>query len=106
DPARLAEMEERLNLIQTLKRKYGPTVEAIVAFGEEAARRLRGLEDRDAELARLNAALETVDAEIKKAGDQLSARRRQQAPKLSKTVSEQLAQLGFRQSRFDVALSA
>ena len=36
DPARLAELEERLNLIHSLKRKYGATLAEVIAFGDEA----------------------------------------------------------------------
>ncbi|HEX7570168.1 MAG TPA: AAA family ATPase, partial [Verrucomicrobiae bacterium] len=60
DPARLAELEERLNLLHTLKRKYGATLAEVIAFGDEAKQKLQSLESRDAELARLNAALEKL----------------------------------------------
>jgi len=43
DPARLAELEERLNLIHALKRKYGATLSEVIAFGEEAGRKLQSL---------------------------------------------------------------
>ena len=57
DPARLQQLEERLNLIHSLKRKYGATLAEVIAFGDEARRKLQSLEQRDAELARLNAEL-------------------------------------------------
>ena len=60
DPARLAELEERLNLLHSLKRKYGATLAEVIAFGDEAKQKLQALECRDAELARLNAALEKL----------------------------------------------
>ncbi len=53
DPARLAELEERLNFIQSLKRKYGSTIGEVIAFGEEARRKLQSLEQGEAELSRL-----------------------------------------------------
>ena len=105
DPARLAELEERLDLIHSLKRKYGGTIEEIIAFGEEADKKLQALEGRDAELARLNAELQKLDAEMMKAGQSLSAKRKKIIPQLSKAVSKQLEDLGFKQSRFDVAIS-
>jgi len=105
DPAHLRELEDRLNLIQTLKRKYGATLPEVMAFGEEAQRRLQSLEQRDAELARLNAALEKISAEIWRAGKALSAQRRKLIPELSKAVEKQLAALGFKQSHFDIALT-
>jgi DNA repair protein RecN (Recombination protein N) len=106
DPARLAELEERLDLIHSLKRKYGSTIEEIIAFGDEARKKLQSLESRDEELARLNADLDKLDAEIRKAGQSLSAKRKKIVPQLSKAVSQQLEDLGFKQSKFDVALSA
>jgi DNA repair protein RecN (Recombination protein N) len=105
DPARLAELEERLNLLQSLKRKYGPTLVDVMAFGEEAKRKLQSLESRDAELARLNAALAKSDAELWRAGQQLSVKRKKVIPKLGKAASTQLEDLGFKQSRLDVQLT-
>jgi DNA repair protein RecN (Recombination protein N) len=106
DPARVLELEERLNLLQSLKRKYGATVAEVIAFGQEAAARLHSLEQRDAELERLNAELQKLDADLRKAGQALSQQRRKIIPQLSKAVSKQLGDLGFKQSRFEVALSA
>jgi DNA repair protein RecN (Recombination protein N) len=106
DPARLAELEERLNLLQTLKRKYGATLTEVSAFGDEAKRKLEALESRDAELARLNAALEKLAAEILSAGKKLSAARQKIIPQLAKAVSKQLGGLGFKQSRFDVVITS
>jgi len=105
DPARLQQLEERLNLIHSLKRKYGATVPEVMAFGEEAARKLESLEQRDAELGRLNAELQKLEAELWCAGQALSAKRRKVIPQLSKAACKQLADLGFKQSRLDIALS-
>ena len=105
DPARLQELEERLNLIHSLKRKYGATAAEVIAFGEEAARKLQSLEQRDAELTRLNAELQKLEAQLWRSGQALSAKRRKVIPQLSKAASKQLADLGFKQSRLDVALT-
>jgi DNA repair protein RecN (Recombination protein N) len=104
DPARLAELEERLNLIQSLKRKYGATLAEVIAFGDEAKIKLQSLESRDAELARLNSELQKLDAEILSAGKKLSAARKKIIPQLAKAVGKQLSDLGFKQSKFDVAI--
>ena len=105
DPARLAELEERLDLIHSLKRKYGATLAEVIAFGERAKQKLQSLEGRDAELARLNAELQKLDAEILQAGQSLSARRKKIIPQLAKAIGQELGSLGFKQSRFDVAIS-
>ena len=104
DPARLAEMDERLNLIHSLKRKYGATLAEVIAFGAEAKEKLQSLESRDAELARINGALEKLDAELLKVGKKLSAERKKVIPQLAKAVAKQLADLGFKESRFDVEI--
>ena len=105
NPEHLQELEERLNLLHSLKRKYGLNLAEVIAFGEEAKQKLQSLEQRDEELARLNAALTKLDSEIARAGRELSARRKKIIPQLSKAVSRQLADLGFKQSKFDVAIA-
>jgi DNA repair protein RecN (Recombination protein N) len=105
DPAKLSELEERLNLLQSLKRKYGPSIAEVIAFGDDARRKLEALEQRDSELAKLNAELQKLERELQRIGQQLSAERRKLIPKLNKAVVKELSALGFAQSQFDVALS-
>jgi DNA repair protein RecN (Recombination protein N) len=104
DPARLATLEERLDLIHSLQRKYGATLAGVIAFGDEVKRKLQSLESRDAELARLNSALEKLDAELLNAGKKLSAARKKVIPQLDKAVGKQLEDLGFKQSKFGVGI--
>jgi DNA repair protein RecN (Recombination protein N) len=106
DPAQLQQLEERLNLLHSLKRKYGATVAEVVAFGEEASRKLQSLEQREAELERIKAEIRQLEAELWRAGQALSAKRRKVIPQLSKSVCKQLDDLGFRQSRLDITLAA
>ncbi|MEI8342627.1 MAG: AAA family ATPase, partial [Verrucomicrobiota bacterium] len=53
DPEQLSQLEERVSLIETLKRKYGTTLADVIAFGDNAAERLRKIESRGEELERL-----------------------------------------------------
>ncbi len=106
DPAQLRQLEERLNLIHSLKRKYGATLAEVVEFGNEAQRKLHSMEQRDAELTRLNGELQKIEAELWRAGKTLSAKRRKLLPQLSKAVSKQLSDLGFKQSIFDANLTS
>jgi DNA repair protein RecN (Recombination protein N) len=57
-PERLAEIEDRLALLDRLKRKYGKTIAEVIAFGEEVARKLAEVEDRDEILKALRAELD------------------------------------------------
>ena len=106
DPARLQQLEERLNLIHALKRKYGANLAEVIAFGEAARQKLSLLEQRDAELERINGQIKTLEADLGRAGRELSAQRRKVIPKLCKAVGKQLSDLGFQQSHFEVALSS
>src|SRR6266568_7192443 len=105
DPARLQLLEDRLNLIQSLKRKYGASAADVIEFGEQARQKLQDLEQRDADLERLQAELGRIDAELKRVGGELSAQRRRVVPKLAQAVGRELAGLGFKQCHFDVALT-
>ena len=104
DPAQMKQFEERYNLVQTLKRKYGSTLAEVLAFGESAAKRLAALEGRDEELARLNEETAKLDEQIQTLGQALSAKRKAIAPKLVEEAEQQLNDLGFLQSRFDVEI--
>jgi len=106
DPERLQQLEDRLNLLHSLKRKYGADLAAVIAFGEEARRKLQSLEQRDVELERINGDLTRNGTELERAGQGLSAKRRKLIPRLAKAVCQQLADLGFKQSRFDSALAS
>jgi len=105
DPEQLRQLEERVNLIQSLKRKYGANLPEVIAFGEAARQKLQGLEQRDAELARINAELRQTESKLQRAGLDLSGKRRKALPQLAKAVGKQLAELGFKQSTFDVAIT-
>jgi len=106
DPARLHQMEERLNLIHSLKRKYGATLEAVLAFGAEAARKLQKLEQREAELGRIHQEREKLAGELWQVGQELSAQRRKAGPRLAKAAMKQLHDLGFQQSHFDITVNS
>ncbi|MGD1087775.1 MAG: DNA repair protein RecN, partial [Verrucomicrobiota bacterium] len=106
EPARLQQLEERLNLVHSLKRKYGATLAEVVAFGDEARRQLHNLEQRDEQLNRLNAELAKLDSKILRAGSELSAKRRKTIPRLAKAVGGQFDHLGFKQGRLDVAMKS
>lgn len=102
DPQRLAELTERLDLLQSLKRKYGHSLEDVIAHGDHAKARLQSLESRDAELARLQGELEAIEQKVRTEGKALGAARSALLDRLSKAVTRELQELGFRQSHFEV----
>jgi DNA repair protein RecN (Recombination protein N) len=104
-PERLAEIEDRLALLDRLKRKYGKTVAEVIAFGEDVARKLSEVEDRDEILKALRAALEKAASEYKLAAAALTAERKAAAAKLSKLTEAHINSLAMK-SRFSVSVTA
>ena len=105
DPARLAQMEQRVTLLETLKRKYGGRIEEVIAFGEQAAGRLHKIESRGAELARLEKEIARAGQAVRETGARLGAKRQAAAPKLAASITAHLRDLGFKKSDFRVALT-
>ena len=104
DPDQMREVEDRYNLVQSLKRKYGASLKAVIDFGSKASVRLSKLENRDEELVDLNKKIDTISNKIQKQGRRLSEARKEVAPKLVVEAEKQLNDLGFLQSRFDVEI--
>jgi DNA repair protein RecN (Recombination protein N) len=104
-PERLAEIEDRLVLLDRLKRKYGKTVAEVIAFGEDVVRKLSEVEDREDILKTLRADLEKAAAEYRKAASALTAQRQTAAAKLAKLAEAQINSLAMK-SRFQVAVTS
>jgi len=105
DPAETAALEERVNLLESLKRKYGPTLADVLVRRDEAAVRLDTIENRGEKLAALEQAVATARVAVDTAGQQLGTLRRKAAPKLAREIAAQLKDLGFKQSTFGVDLA-
>lgn len=104
DPKQLLELEDRVSLFETLKRKYGATLAEVIAFGDAAAERLRKIESRGEELARLEKEIESTRKKLNEIGAKLSAKRSAAAPKLARDIQGQLRDLGFKKSEFSIRL--
>jgi DNA repair protein RecN (Recombination protein N) len=102
NPQRLEEIEDRLALLDRLKRKYGQTLEEILAYGEKTRQDLARIEHADERREALQQELEKVAGDFRKAAEALSARRREAARKLVRLVREELAQLGMEKTRLEV----
>ncbi len=104
DPAELSLLERRIDEIETLKRKYGQTVEDVIAYEARARQRLDSVDGRESELLRLTAAIDSAAAAVAKAGKALSAKRKKAAPALAGEIASHLDDLGFHQSIFEIAI--
>jgi len=97
-PERLAEIEERLALLDRLKRKYGPTLEQTIGFGEDVRRKLSEMENKDQVLLELRAMLAVAGGEYRKAARAVSRKRSEAARKLEKMVEAEINDLAMRAS--------
>ena len=102
NPQRLEEIEDRLALLDRLKRKYGQTLEEILAYGEKTRQELAKMEHADERREVLQRQLEKVAGDFRKAAEALSAKRREAARKLARLVRDELAQLGMEKTRLEV----
>ncbi|MBO9359575.1 MAG: DNA repair protein RecN [Thermomicrobium sp.] len=103
DPDRLTVIEERLDLLRRLKRKYGATVEEILAYGEEAQRELAALETGEETIAELERRADELARAVVEHARELSARRRAAARALEQAMSAAMRDLRLGQGAFAVA---
>jgi DNA repair protein RecN (Recombination protein N) len=104
-PGRLDEIESRLALVDRLKRKYGATVEDVIAFGEKCRSELRDLVSPEERERGLQKEREALAGRYLAAAIQLSRKRRSAARDLEKKVQGELALLAMERTRFQVAFS-
>lgn len=96
--------EERLNLINRLKSKYGRTIEDILAYGEQSAAKLEKYQDYDGYLARLQKEKERLEQELLELCDRMTEVRRQAAAVLSEQIRQALLDLNFLDVAFSVSV--
>ena len=106
DPARLADVDRRRDLIFRLVKKYGGTIAAVLETGREARAELSLLDNADIDLRELDEGVATAQAALEESGTALSKLRQKAAARLAKDVEAQFPGLGLEDGRFQVLLSA
>lgn len=104
NPIDLPEIENRLDAIQSLKRKYGNSIEDVLSFGEGAARRLNELVGRSARRETLDEEISAAKETMHVHGRELSQLRARASAKLAEMVRSGLRELGFSKSDFSISL--
>jgi DNA repair protein RecN (Recombination protein N) len=105
-PARLEEVENRLALLDRLKRKYGPALEDVIRHGEQVGRQITEAEAGEATTQALEEQVRAAAKEYEKAAGELSARRKKAAKDLKRAVEQELAGLAMAGTKFEVSLTA
>jgi DNA repair protein RecN (Recombination protein N) len=102
EPGRLEVVEDRLELIKKLERKYGEGIESILKYRDEAEDELRGLESSDERLALLEDELSSVDKKLISAARTLSEKRRKTAQKIEDIMKDTLKELAIEKAEFGI----
>jgi DNA repair protein RecN (Recombination protein N) len=100
DPARLQEVEDRIEAVRRLKRKYGDTEEAVLDFGAEAQRKLEAYETSDERLVALSSQILSAREWAGTQAWELSKARQDAAERLSNASALQLEEVGMPHVRF------
>ena len=103
-PEHLAEVEDRLAVIDRLKRKYGPTLDDAIKFGEEVSGKLAAMENKDETLRQLRAQLAAAGEAYLHAACAISKKRYEAARKLEKVVEAEINDLAMK-SHFKIDVS-
>jgi DNA repair protein RecN (Recombination protein N) len=105
-PEHLAEVEDRLALLDRLKRKYGPTLQNVIEFGADVAHKLSEIENKDEILRELRTNLSSAGEEYLRSARALSKKRHEAAGRLEKQVEAEINDLAMRSTfRIDLATS-
>ncbi len=105
DEARLEAVEARLDVLNKLKRKYGPDLEAVLSHLKSVEAELAGIEDIPEKIAQTQKTLARLHDALKKAARTLSEKRLQAARRFSRAMERELAGLKMGKTRFDIAFS-
>lgn len=106
DPARLAEVEERLDRLQRLMKKYGGSLESLVSHAEHLRAELEALGRSESRAAELRLAVERERATVEKLARQLSARRKRAASKFEARLTKELASLRMDRTQLRIAVTS
>ncbi|MBQ9091027.1 MAG: DNA repair protein RecN [Anaerotignum sp.] len=104
DPAALEEMEERLQVIYKLKRKYGGTVEAVLAFYDKVAEELDFLANSNESVAELMAAREKEQKKLTAYAETLTARRKDTADQVAEQIETALRDMEMKDAQFHIQI--
>ncbi|HEX2280734.1 MAG TPA: DNA repair protein RecN [Thermomicrobiales bacterium] len=105
DPDRLAEIDERLELIRGMKRKYGPDIASIMAYGETIQTEIETLEGEDRDIDSLRHEEQLARERLSRTAKALSAQRRDASSDLAARVERTIHELNMGRADFEVRFS-
>ncbi|MBI1921821.1 MAG: DNA repair protein RecN [Geobacter sp.] len=106
DPARLREIEDRLDRIQRIRKKYGPTIEEVIDYKVRIDDELDRLLGRERNREELDAALRELSAEVQRLGVELTEKRKQAAVTMKEAMERELRELAMPNAVLEVAFES
>ncbi len=104
-PGRLEEVEERLSILDRLRRKHGGTIAAVLEHAERCRARRDDLAGAEEAIGEAEAALAAAEGELSGLASALGDARREAAPRLARAVRERLGELAMEGASFEVSLA-
>ena len=104
NPERLEEIEMRLDLIRTLKRKYGETIAEIIAYAADLTAKLDALENSEAREEELTTAIAAAETKLSAVAAKLTMARKKAAVKFAAGITRELTDLGMTATKFEVSI--
>lgn len=104
DPSRLEQIEERLDLIKRLERKYGGSIEAVLAYREDSQKQLESIQGSEATQKKLEGQISALEKELRARAERITSLRKQASVGLREKIVEELVQLGMPKVRFSVQI--
>ena len=95
-PEHLAQVEDRLALLDRLKRKYGPELDDVIRLGAEVAQKIKDVENKDEVLLELRKQLADAAEAYLKVAQQISRKRKESAKRLEKLVEQEINELAMK----------
>lgn len=104
DTERLNEIQERLFLLDKLKRKYGGSLETVIETFEKLSKELNAIEFSTQNIEELEAEIETIKKELEQTASDISESRKNYAQVLSVLIQEKLEKLELPKARFEISV--
>lgn len=105
DSSLFSEVEERLNLINHLKDKYGQSIEAVIQYGEKQREKLNQLEDYDVYIKELEQKKNRACEKLQKSCEEATVLRKKYAKELEKELKDAICELNFLTVQFEIRVS-
>lgn len=104
NPDRLEQVEERLDMIRTLKRKYGDTIEDIINYASDLAGKINNLTNAEERSGSLESKIEDLQSRLNGISTELTCLRKESAAKFEKAVEAELTDLAMGKTKFEVSI--